>query len=213
MQSYLMKILRIIASPKNFYFCRIQPWLRHKKYPKCHPSSVIMEPIKFNPAHITIEENVYIFKHGRISCVTEYAGEKFSPNLIIGAHTSIQQNAHITCAGEIYIGKWCAITHNVTITDIDHSYEYPPTYQCPPISSRINVNNVKIGDNCMIFPNAVILGGTELGERCVVAANAVVRGIYPSYSLIGGIPAKVIKRYNPLSGKWEKTYPDGSFID
>ena len=81
---------------------------------------------------MTLEEGVYIFKNGRIECVTEYAGETFEPELSIGDHTSIQQNVHITCAKKVSIGKWCAITHNVTITDIDHTYEYYHSHSTPP---------------------------------------------------------------------------------
>ena len=91
--------------------------------------------------------------------------------------------------------------------NILHLSHYPP-----PIRNKLICSNVSIGNFCMIFPNAVILGGTEMGERCVVAANAVVRGKFPPYSLIGGIPAKILKRYNPSSQKWERTNPDGSFI-
>lgn len=209
----LKKICRTIIHPKNFYFHRIAPKLRHNRFPRCHPSAIVNDPLKFNAIGVTLEEGVYIFKNARISCVTEYADEKYNPTLIIGANTSIQQNSHITCAKRVSIGKWCAITHNVTITDIDHSYEYSPSFTLPPpIRNKLICNNVSIGDFCMIFPNAVILGGTEMGERCVVAANAVVRGKFPPYSLIGGIPAKILKRYNPSSQKWERTNPNGSFI-
>lgn len=126
-----IKIYKIIVNPKDFYFNKIASKLRHKRYPNCHPSAIVNNPIKFNPSHVTLEEGVYIFKNGRIECVTEYAGETFEPELSIGDHTSIQQNVHITCAKKVSIGKWCAITHNVTITDIDHTYEYYHSHSTP----------------------------------------------------------------------------------
>ena len=51
---------------------------------------------------------------------------------------------------------------------------------------------------------ACIQAGTVLGKQCVVGANAVVRGTYPDYCVIVGVPARVIKKYNPETGKWEK---------
>lgn len=51
---------------------------------------------------------------------------------------------------------------------------------------------------------AAIMAGTVLGKQCVVGANAVVKGTYPDYSVIAGVPAKIIKRYNAQSGLWEK---------
>lgn len=65
----------------------------------------------------------------------------------------------------------------------------------------------------MIFANAVILGGTSIGNNCVVAANSVLRGNYPDNSVIAGSPAIIIKRYNEITGIWERTNPDGSFIE
>ena len=38
----------------------------------------------------------------------------------------------------------------------------------------------------------------------MVGTNAVVRGTYPDYSVIVGVPAKVVKRYNKETGKWER---------
>lgn len=52
---------------------------------------------------------------------------------------------------------------------------------------------VKIGKDCWIGAKVTILDGTELGDGCIVAAGAVVTGKFPDYSIIGGIPAKIIK--------------------
>lgn len=207
------RLIRLLFHPGDFYTHRIEPIFRHYKYPDCHPSAIVNSPIKFNPTGVVLGQGVYIFKNARIGCVFEYAGEKFKPLLEIGEGTTIQQNVHITCAGNVRIGKFCALTHNITITDIDHSYEYPIPRSIPPILNKIIVNNLTIGDYCMIFPNAVILGGSVIGNNCIIAANAVVRGKFPDGCLIGGIPARIIKRYNPQSNKWERTHPDGSFIE
>ena len=41
--------------------------------------------------------------------------------------------------------------------------------------------------------NSTILKGTELGEGCIIAAGSLVNGKYPPHTLIGGVPAKVIR--------------------
>ena len=63
----------------------------------------------------------------------------------------------------------------------------------------------------MIFCNTVILGGTEIGDNSVVAANSVVRGKFPNNCVIAGAPAKIVKRYNEQTNRWERTNPDGTF--
>ncbi|MBD5303953.1 MAG: acyltransferase [Bacteroides sp.] len=207
----IRKIWNIILHPHIFYTNRIAPKLRHLRYPMCSPSAIVSNPLSIKYDGITLCDNVTILPGARIGCVFNYSGDVFSPQLIIGDRTSIQQRAHITCAKKIEIGCDCAITHNVTITDIDHSYEYAPPGNAP-INNPLIVKPVIIGNRCMIFPNAVILGGTELGENSVVAANSVVRGKFPSYCLIGGTPAKILKRYNPKTNKWDKTDKDGNFL-
>lgn len=203
------RIINVVKNPREHYIHKVQPRVRHYKYPLCDSSAIVNRPLRFSPKGVILGKDVYIYKNARISCIFEYAGESFNPCLEIQEGSTIQQNAHITCAQSIKIGKNCAITHNVTITDIDHTYEYSmPT---PPRYNKLKVNSLNIGDNCMIFPNAVILGGTEIGNNCVIAANSVVRGVFPNNCLIGGIPARIIKRLNPETGKWEKTDPKGSF--
>lgn len=52
---------------------------------------------------------------------------------------------------------------------------------------------VQIGDDCWIGMNSMIMPGIRLGECCVVAAGSFVNKSFPKYSLIGGIPAKLIR--------------------
>ena len=54
------------------------------------------------------------------------------------------------------------------------------------------MGEIKIGDNCFIGARAIILPGVTLGNECVVAAGAVVTKSYPSGSVLGGNPAKLI---------------------
>lgn len=59
----------------------------------------------------------------------------------------------------------------------------------------VNRKEIMIGNDCWIGAKATILDGVVIGDGCVVAAGALVpRGVYPSYSIIGGVPARVIKK-------------------
>ena len=50
-----------------------------------------------------------------------------------------------------------------------------------------------IGDNCEIAPGAKILGPVKIGKNCIVGANAVVIRDVPDNTVVGGVPAKVLK--------------------
>ena len=52
---------------------------------------------------------------------------------------------------------------------------------------------IKIGNDCWIGAKVTILDGTVIGDHSIVAAGAVVTGKFPPYSIMGGVPAKIIK--------------------
>ena len=81
------------------------------------------------------------------------------------------------------------------------------------VSSYATVlNDNQIGENCFIGFGVAIQAGTILGKQCVIGSYSVVKGEFPDYSVIVGSPAKIIKRYNIDTQKWEKTRPNGSFF-
>ena len=49
-----------------------------------------------------------------------------------------------------------------------------------------------------------ILAGTILGKHCVVGTGTVLKGQYPDYSVIVGVPGKVIKQYDTETNEWRK---------
>lgn len=171
------------------------------KYPACRIA---------HKRHISIGDKTVIGKFARIEPVVNYAFEKFDPLIEIGAGVCINQNFHCTCARSVIIGDGTSITANCGVFDIIHPYE---DIAINPRHAKIQIKPVVIGKNCLIGMNSVILPGTTLGNHCVVGANSVVSGSWPDNTVLVGSPAKVIKRYNFETQRWERTNPDGSFID
>lgn len=169
----------------------------------------VYKPILFTDKTIKWSGYVTIFPNARIQGVERYLDNNYTPLLVLKNGVSIQQNCHITYAKSIEIGEETAIAANVTITDIDHPYQ---NIDLPVEKQPLEVMPVKIGKDCKVYNNAVILQGTTIGNHCVIGANSVVKGHFPAYCIIVGAPAKIVKRYNPHTSKWEKTNPDGSFI-
>jgi acetyltransferase-like isoleucine patch superfamily enzyme len=53
---------------------------------------------------------------------------------------------------------------------------------------------IRIGHNVWIGTHVTILGGVTVGDHAVVAAGAVVTGDVEPYTIVGGVPARVLKR-------------------
>lgn len=172
-------------------------------FKKFGESSIIRAPLIIeHPEKIFIGRCVHIRDGLRLEAITQWHDQRFSPELVINDGVSIEQNVHITCANSIIIGKDVTISFDVTITDIDHCHEEIDIHI---LQQPLRVGATQIGDFCYIGSGAKIFSGTTLGKQCIVAANAVVRGVFPDYCVIAGIPAKIIKRLNVVTGHWEKT--------
>lgn len=181
------------------------------QYKEWHLRSSIIKPMRIiGKKHISIGNGVTILNNARIEAISKYAGTFYSPNLLIHDGVTIQQNVHITCANKVEIGENTAIVANVTITDIIHPYTAENKHL---IVQPLIVLPVTIGKYCGIYNNVVINAGVTIGDHVTIGANSVVTHDIPSYSVAVGNPARVIKRYNEETQRWEKTDKHGSFIE
>lgn len=110
----------------------------------------------------------------------------------IGNNVGIS-GATIYARNSIEIGDNTLIGGNAKILDNDfHPLEIEERNK--DNKEKILSKPIKIGQNCFIGCNSIILKGTELGEGCVVGAGAVVTGKFDSNSIIAGNPAKLIRK-------------------
>jgi len=166
--------------------------------------SYIGKPIFIkNFRRIFIGKKVRILPGARIEVVSKNASIVFRDNISIG------QNLHITSGSNLEIGKNTLILESVMITNIDHEYQEINKHI---LDQPLIIKETQIGENCFIGYGAVIQAGTILGKQCIVGANAVVRGHFKDYSVIVGVPAKVVKRYDMEEKIWKKTDGKGNFL-
>lgn len=117
----------------------------------------------------------------------------------IGNHTRIGIGSVLI--GPVEIGSQVRLAQNVVVTSLNHNY----TDVTVPISEQgVQVEKVSIGDETWIGANSTILPGINIGKHCVIGAGSVVTRDIPSFCVAVGNPAKIVKRYNPGTGEWEK---------
>ena len=111
----------------------------------------------------------------------------FGKNITVGENVFINACCHFQDHGGVTLGDGCQIGHNVVFATLNHGLspaERPITYPAPIVLER----NVWIGSN------ATILQGVTIGENAVVAAGAVVTRDVPANTIVGGVPAKFIRK-------------------
>ena len=162
---------------------------------KCHKTVRFcgLEDLKGSEM-IEIAENTVFGKHLYLTGWHQLAREKETTMIRIGANCNFGAFNHITAINRIEIGDNCLTGKWVTITDNSHG-DTDLNSLAIPVSKRpiVSKGPVIIGKNVWIGDKATILPGVTIGDGVVVAANSVVTKDVPSYCIVGGNPAKVIK--------------------
>ena len=130
------------------------------------------------------------FSLGRKSVIESYACiNNAVGDVIIGDYTRI--GLHCTIIGPVTIGSHVHLAQGITVTALNHNFA--------DTNKRIDeqgitTKTVCIGDDVWIGTNAVVLPGVTIGSHVVVAAGAVVTKDVPDNCVVGGVPAKLLKK-------------------
>jgi acetyltransferase-like isoleucine patch superfamily enzyme len=119
------------------------------------------------------------------------------PVITIGDRCLIGRGSSIVGHWEIVIGDDVWTGPHVYITDQNHGYEDVTL----PISRQVMPEaGVRIGSGSWLGTGTVVLPGADIGEHVVIGAGSVVTGTIPSFSVAAGVPARVLRRYDPGRG-------------
>jgi galactoside O-acetyltransferase len=137
-------------------------------------------------ANIEMGNNVQLMKRSSL-----YAHE--GGRMTIGDDFFLNANSAISASegGEIVIGDDVMIGPNVVVRASEHEFADEHT-QISRQGHR--VGKVIIGNDCWICANVVITGGVTIGSHSIIAAGAVVTHDVEPYSVMAGVPAKLIAR-------------------
>ena len=171
-------------------------------------SGVFSKSLKNHPTNVFVH-NTYSLKGGEnISIGNNFIGNKglvlealstfehaiFNPSIAIGDNVFMNQNCRIQCINRIEIGDGVMFAGNIFITD--HFHGDPSIYDedAPAQRKLFSKGPVKIGDFVWIGEGAVIMPNVRIGKHAIIGANAVVTKDVEDYSVVGGIPAKVLRK-------------------
>ena len=110
----------------------------------------------------------------------------FGKNTVVGERTFINAGCKFQDQGGIVIGDDCLIGHNATLCTINHA-------QDPDRRGDMEFHPIRIENKVWLGANVTILPGVTIGEGAIVAAGAVVTKDVAARTIVGGVPARVIK--------------------
>ncbi len=176
----------------------------------CGGGSVFGRSIVFRQPHkVHIGRAVVIDDQCCLDAITDAAeGIRIGDTTMVGMGTKLAAKL-----GSITIGSNCGLGANVTIHSsvggsvrigsnvliAGHVYlgggQYHTARTDISIAEQGHIDGLllEIGDNCWIGANATVVNGVTVGRDCIVAAGAVVTKDVPPFSIVGGVPAKIIR--------------------
>lgn len=171
----IIEISRIF--PKSFYLILLKLIRHHDNY-----LAMLIRLICLKNCAKSCGDNIAVFSNVYLKNIR---------NLEIGNNVSIHPLCYIDSSGGIKIGHDVSIAHNSTILSEEHKFNN--------IKENIKDQGLEykqtiIKDNVWIGAGVRILGGSEIETGSIIAAGAVVTRKVEKYSIVGGIPAKLIKK-------------------
>jgi acetyltransferase-like isoleucine patch superfamily enzyme len=124
-------------------------------------------------------------------------------DVTFGANCTV--NAFACISGRVTCGDDVRIASHVSIVGFNHGFEDPAV---PIHVQKHETLGITIADDVWIGANAVILDGVTIGQGVVVAAGAVVTKDVPAFSIVAGVPARVIRKRGEVSGRPAQIGPD-----
>ena len=111
----------------------------------------------------------------------------FDKNITVGKNVFINACCHFQDHGGVSLGDGCQIGHNVVFATLNHGLapeDRQTTYPAP----------ITLGKNVWVGSNSTILQGVTIGDNAVIAAGAVVTKDVPENTIVGGVPARIIRK-------------------
>ncbi len=143
-------------------------------------------------------EDIFDWKErGKFWCqedkdITIYNSATLIGDVAIGEKTWIGPNCMLDGTGGLSIGSYCSIAQGCQLLSHDSI-----RWALSGGKSKYEYANTKIGNCCFLGVNAVVIKGINIGNHCLIAAGSIVTKDVPDFSIMAGVPAKLIGKVHP----------------
>ncbi len=185
---------------------RLMSWLRQRWVVFRHPNATIRFGRRcyvgrgFN-VDIPASGTLIVGDHCefRRNCRVEIVGDG---RVTIGNGSYLTYNVVLACSRSITIGERCGIGFNCGVYDATHLFR---DISVPFLEQGYKYHPITIEDDAQVHSATTVL--SDIGTRAVVGANTVITRPVPPYTLVGGVPMKVLDYFGPPGGEPEGFTP------
>lgn len=110
----------------------------------------------------------------------------FGKNIHVGKNVFINACCHFQDQGGITLGDDCLIGHNVVFATLNHFIE-------PAERASMHPAPIVLGKKVWVGSNSTILQGVTIGDNSIIAAGSVVTKDVPANTIVGGVPARILR--------------------
>jgi acetyltransferase-like isoleucine patch superfamily enzyme len=142
----------------------------------------------YSSEKIILGDCVKIGSYSKLLSTSHFS--KFGKGLVMGSNSAVGDFTHFGAPGGISIGNDVIMGSYVSFHSENHNFSDSSMLIR---DQGVNSKGIILGNNIWVGAKVTFLDGCEVGDNSVVAAGAVVNGKYPAHSIIGGVPARVIK--------------------
>lgn len=141
--------------------------------------------------NVTLRSTAYNY-HGAMYGPVRLVANRPGSEIIIGEGSRLN-GCCVTSWRHVTIGKYCLIAANTSIMDA-HGHSTADADCLSRHCTKDEPEEVVIEDNVWIGLNCIITKGVHIGKAAIVAAGSVVTKDVPAFSVVGGSPAKLIRK-------------------
>lgn len=136
---------------------------------------------------IQVGSRTRIGAHTVVSCTSHLS--RFGEGFSIGSDSGLGDYCWVGAAGGVIVGDDVIMGQFVTFHSQEHKFSDPSRLIRQQGTTE---EGITIGNDCWVGARVTFLDGSHLANGCVIAAGAVVRGKFPPFSVIAGVPARVV---------------------
>ena len=138
---------------------------------------------------VSIGNNSKIGPYSEVRCTSHFS--KYGKGFTMGDNSATGKFVFLGSAGGITIGNDVLIGEYSSFHSENHNYSDPSKLIR---EQGVVSKGIVLGNDIWVGARVTFLDGAQIGDHCVVAAGSVVTEAFPSHVMIGGVPAKIIKK-------------------